>query len=56
MTKAKLIQVRLKVSLSGDTGSFAPKDIYTCDEAEAKRLIDKDFAEPINKTRGKGKK
>ncbi len=38
-------QIIMKTSLAGPNVSKAPGEMYECDEAEAKRFVDKDLAE-----------
>jgi len=40
-------KVTLLVGLSGQTSSYAPGDVYECDEAEAARLIGARYAVPF---------
>lgn len=39
--------VRLKVAMAGKDVSYAPGDLYSCDDASAARLIAAEYAETI---------
>lgn len=49
------MKVRVLCPMAGKK-SYSIGDIYECDKAEAQRMIDKGYAEPIKTTKKKAKK
>lgn len=45
---ADQLQVKLLTGLSGSQGSWQPGETYSCTAAEATRLIERGYAEPIS--------
>lgn len=47
------MKVILLTPLAGINGAFTVGDPYDCSKDEAKRLIERGYAEPVKKTRSK---
>jgi hypothetical protein len=46
---ADRVQVKLLTGLSGSQGSWQPGEAYPCTAAEAARLIERGYAEPLGR-------